>query len=284
MTLASLRGAFDGEPALVAYVAAGDPTPDATAAQVQALVEGGADVVELGLPFSEPIADGPTIQEAVVRSLESGMTPDRYFEIVAGLDVDAPLVCMTYYNLIFQYGAVHGDEGVGAADPVEPFVAAAAEAGLSGLIVPDLPVEESASLREACARHDLALVFIVAPTTTPDRMERILEACSGFLYVQARLGTTGAQADVSEDTYESLDRLPATDLPRAVGFGVSTGEQARAIVAAGADGVVAGSVFVDIVSEGETPEGSVTDRLRNTARDLKDGAVAGRVAPEGERR
>lgn len=282
MSQRSLSAAFEGEPALVAYLTAGDPTIESTAEYVRALVDGGADVVELGLPFSEPIADGPTIQEAIGRSLEGGTTPEQYFEMVADLDVSVPLVCMTYYNVIFRY-ADPVDNGSTVADPVEPFVEAAAAAGIAGLIVPDLPVEESEALERACDRHGLDLVFVVAPTTTEARLERILDACSGFVYVQARLGTTGARSDVSADTYRSLDRLPPTALPRAVGFGVSDGEQARAIIAAGADGVVAGSVFVDIVAEGETIDGPVSDRLRRTANELKSGARAGVDGPKGER-
>ena len=257
MTERAVRAAFEDGPALVSYVVAGDPNPDATKDYVRALADGGADVIELGLPFSEPIADGPTIQAGIRRALDSGMTPSRYLDLVADLDVDPPLVGMTYYNLLHRYG--EGD--------VERFVEDAAAAGLSGLVVPDLPVEESGPLQEACDRHGLALVFIVAPTTTTERLQRILERASGFLYVQARLGTTGAQSDVSEQTFESLERLPETDLPTAVGFGVSTGEQAREIVAGGADGVVAGSVFVDIIAEGE----DVEQRLREKAAELAAG-------------
>ena len=278
MTVQAVRRAFD-EPALVPYVVAGDPSPEATTRYVDALVAGGADLIELGLPFSEPIADGPTIQAGIRRALDAGMTPADYLDLVADLDVDVPVVAMTYYNLLFRYG--DGD--------VAEFVADAAAAGLSGLIVPDLPVEESGPLEAACAEHDLALVFIVAPTTTEERLERILDRASGFLYVQARMGTTGAKADVSDRTYESLDRLPEADIPKAVGFGVSTGEQARDIIAGGADGVVAGSVFVDIVGEGasgaaESPESgrrSVADQLRDTATELAAGAAG--AVPEPER-
>jgi len=277
MTVDAVRRAFD-EPALVPYVVAGDPSPEATKRYVDALVAGGADVIELGLPFSEPIADGPTIQAGIRRALEAGMTPSDYLDLVSDLDVDVPVVAMTYYNLLFRYG--DGD--------VADFVADAAAAGLSGLIVPDLPVEESGPLEAACAEHDLALVFIVAPTTTEKRLERILDRASGFLYVQARMGTTGAQADVSDRTYESLDRLPEADIPKAVGFGVSTGEQARDIIAGGADGVVAGSVFVDIVADGasesaESPDSgrrSVADQLRETATELAAGVAGGVPEPE----
>jgi tryptophan synthase alpha chain len=267
----SIRDAFEAaDAALVPYITAGDPEPAATAAQVRALAAGGADVIELGLPFSEPIADGPTIQNAIQRALDAGMTPDRFFDLVVDLDVDVPLVCMTYFNLVYQYGDDRG---------VEPFVEAAAEAGLAGLIVPDLPVEESDALKSACDAHGLDLIFIVAPTTRGERLERVLERVSGFVYVQARLGTTGARADVSDQTHDSLARLAEADVPRAVGFGVSKGDHAREIVAAGAEGVVAGSVFVDIIAE----EGAdAADALEGKARELKEGALAG-VAPRPER-
>lgn len=283
MTASALETAFEDEPALVSYITAGDPSAHATAAYVEALVDGGSDVIELGLPFSEPIADGPTIQSAIQRSLEGGMTPDEYLDLVDSLDVDVPLVCMTYYNLIYQFGADIDRSLDESEDPVEPFVEAAAAAGLAGLIVPDLPVEESGPLRRACERHGLDLVFIVAPTTEDDRLERILESSAGFVYVQARLGTTGARTDVSEETYRSLDRLPRTELPRAVGFGVSAAEHAEAIIQAGADGVVAGSVFVDIVATEDGDLTGVSEQLRRTAADLKRGALNGRISPEGER-
>ncbi|WP_458207161.1 tryptophan synthase subunit alpha [Haladaptatus sp. NG-SE-30] len=269
----SLEAAFSDDPALIPYVVAGDPNPEATKEYVRALAKGGADVVELGLPFSEPIADGPTIQNAIQRALDAGMTPNRYLELVADLDVDVPIVCMTYYNLVYQYGDTDG---------VEPFVKAAADAGLSGLIVPDLPVEESGPLRSACDDYGLDLVFIVAPTTTDERRARIVSRASGFVYVQARLGTTGAQMDVSGATHESLARLADTDLPKAVGFGVSEGEHAREIVSAGADGVVVGSALVDIIASDEAVE-TIADRLESKAAELKSGAREGRhEVPESE--
>ncbi|CAI49672.1 tryptophan synthase alpha subunit [Natronomonas pharaonis DSM 2160] len=275
----SLEDAFD-EPAFVPYLAAGDPDFESSLAYVEALARGGADVIELGLPFSEPIAEGPTIQQAVVRSLEGGMTPERFFEFVETLDVDVPLVCMTYYNLIYQYGPA-------GSQPVVPFVERAAEVGLKGFVVPDLPAEEAGPLREACDEYGLDLVFIVAPTTAGDRLERMMEQVSGYVYVQARLGVTGAREDVSDRTAETLARLEAYDVPKAVGFGISSGEQAEAVVAAGADGVIVGSALVDIVAEGhengDAPD-VVADRLESLARELKSGAVAGKQRQPGPER
>ena len=265
----AIAAAFAGGPAYVPYLVVGDPDYESSKAYVEALDRGGADVIELGLPFSEPIAEGSTIQEALVRSLDAGMTPTRFFEFAEELDVDAALVCMTYYNLIYQYG-----EGEGP----RPFVERAAAAGIQGLVVPDLPAEEADPLREACDDLGLDLVFIVAPTTRDDRLDRLMERVSGYVYVQARLGTTGARDDVSDQTTQSLDRLREYDVPKAVGFGISTGEHAERIVAGGADGIIVGSALVDIVAEGVAEDRSsaeVADRLEALSRELKAGAERG---------
>ncbi|WP_302080944.1 tryptophan synthase subunit alpha [Salinibaculum rarum] len=273
----SLADAFADEPAFVPYLAAGDPDYESSLAYVEALARGGADVIELGLPFSEPIAEGSTIQEAIVRSLEAGMTPDRFFEFVEDLDVDVPLVCMTYYNLVYQYGSEPGPR---------PFVEKAAEVGIEGLVIPDLPAEEAGPLREACDEFGLDLIFIVAPTTKGERLDRMREQVSGYVYVQARLGTTGARDDVSDHTEESLARIADWDVPKAVGFGIKTGEHAQRIVSAGADGIIVGSALVDIVAEGAEngdPTAEVATRLEEKARELKEGALAGQSSDPQDR-
>ena len=264
------RAIRKNHPALITYLTAGDPSLEDTKAYVEALDRGGADLIELGLPFSEPIAEGPTIQAAINRALEAGTTPEGFFELVEALDIEAPLLVMTYYNMILQYG----DEPA-----VEPFVERAAEAGLAGLIIPDLPAEESGPLRAACDAHGLDLVFIVAPTTEGERLETIMSQASGFVYVQARLGTTGARADVSTATHDSLERLAAyADGPKAVGFGVSEGDHAAEIVRAGADGVIVGSALIDLIAEGDEPAAA----LEAKARELKRGADRGTTMPEPE--
>jgi tryptophan synthase alpha chain len=241
------------EGALICYVMAGDPSAERTGEIVKSLVNGGADIIELGFPFSDPVADGPTIQVAGQRSLAAGMDTQRYFELVKALDVQIPLVCMTYYNPVFRYG-------------VERFVEKAAEAGISGLIVPDIPVEEAADLKNSCEKNGIDLIFLIAPTTTKERVQKILERGSGFLYLVSRLGVTGAREDVSSSTRELLSRVD-TGLPKAVGFGISTGKQAEEVMKEGADAVIVGSAFVKIIDEGK----DVEKRLENLAKELKSG-------------
>jgi tryptophan synthase alpha chain len=248
-----LRGRKEG--ALICYIMAGDPSADSTGGFVKALATGGADIIELGFPFSDPVADGPTIQAAGQRALACGMDVQRYFELVKSLDVRIPLVCMTYYNPVFRYG-------------VEKFVKGAAEAGISGLIIPDIPVEEAADLKNSCEKHGLDLIFLVAPTTTDARIKKILKRGSGFLYLVSRLGVTGAREDVSSSTKDLLSRVE-TEMPKAVGFGISTGIQAEEVRTAGADAVIVGSAFVRIIEEGK----DVNEKLEALARELKSGIL-----------
>ncbi|MGA9189506.1 MAG: tryptophan synthase subunit alpha [Methanosarcina sp.] len=243
------------EGALICYVMAGDPSAEATGEIVKALADGGADIIELGFPFSDPVADGPTIQAAGQRALAVGMDTQRYFELVKALEVGVPLVCMTYYNPVFRYG-------------VEKFVERAADAGISGLIIPDIPVEEAADLKNSCEKNGLDLIFLVAPTTTGKRVRKILEKSSGFLYLVSRLGVTGTREDVSSSTKELLSRVE-TGLPKAVGFGISTGKQAAEVRNAGADAVIVGSAFVRIIEDGK----EVNEKLEALARELKSGIL-----------
>jgi len=264
-----------GEPAFIPYLAAGDPNYEASLEYVEALERGGADVIELGLPFSEPIAEGSTIQSAIVRALEAGMTPERYFEFVEDLDVDIPLVCMTYYNLVFQFGNEPGPR---------PFVERAAEVGIEGFVIVDIPAEEADPLRDACDEFGLDLIFIVAPTTTDERLESMRERVSGYVYVQARTGVTGARDDVSDQTAQTLDRIADWNVPKAVGFGIKTGEHAERIVRSGADGVIVGSALVDIIAEGAESgdsDSETAEKLEAKARELKEGALRG-VQPTAE--
>ncbi len=243
------------EGALICYIMAGDPSAEATSKFVKALAAGGADIIELGFPFSDPVADGPTIQVAGQRALAAGMDIRHYFELVKTLDVRIPLVCMTYYNPVFRYG-------------VEKFVEGAAKAGIGGLIIPDIPVEEAADLKSNCEKYGLDLIFLVAPTTTNDRIKKILQRGSGFIYLVSRLGVTGTREDVSSSAKDLLARVE-TEIPKAVGFGISTGKQAEEVRKAGADAVIVGSAFVKIIEECK----DVNERLEALARELKSGML-----------
>ncbi|MEA2045415.1 MAG: tryptophan synthase subunit alpha [Euryarchaeota archaeon] len=232
-----LSEAFKDRPLLIAYFCAGDPDPQSVPRIVDLLVRAGADVVELGLPHSDPIADGPVIQAASQRAIEAGMNTDLYFEMISKIEADVPLVFMGYYNMIFRRG-------------VERFVQDCASSGITGLIVPDLPMEEARPLKEACTRQDLDLIYLVAPNTPPERIESIVEETSGFVYLVARSGVTGARRDLLDETKDLIDRVK-TDVPKAVGFGISTPEQAAEVIRSGADAAIVGSACVDLIARGD---------------------------------
>lgn len=239
--------AFKRRPLLIAYICAGDPTAEATIDIAGCLAAAGADVIELGLPHSDPIADGPVIQAAAERAIAGGMNTDLYFDTVARIDADVPRVFMGYYNMIFRRG-------------LEKFASDCSSSGITGVIVPDLPPEEGEPLRAACADSGVDLIYLVAPNTPPERIGMILERTSGFVYLVARSGVTGARADVLDSTKELIRRVPHGDVPRAVGFGISTPEQAAAVIRAGADAAIVGSACVDLISRGELD--SLSDLIR----------------------
>ena len=234
-----LAAAFaKGRPALVTFVTAGDPTPDATGAILDALVEGGADVVELGMPFTDPMADGPAIQAANLRSLAAGTKTTDILRIAAEFRArhpEVPLVLMGYANPM----TVRGPEW---------FAAECAKAGVDGVICVDIPPEEDAELGPALRAAGISLIRLATPTTDAARLPAVLEGSSGFLYYVSVAGITGTQQAAQASIDEAVARLKAaTDIPVAVGFGVRTPEQARAIGAL-ADGVVVGSALVDLVA------------------------------------
>lgn len=232
-----------GERALVPFITAGDPDLETTEALLPVLAEAGADAIELGVPFSDPIAEGPTIQRSSERALASGTTLRRILELVKKTRsrFDTPLVLMGYANPFFTMG----DEG---------FAAAAAEVGVDGVIVPDLPPEEGASFYAAARAAGIDPILMAAPTTTPDRLATLTAGSSGFLYYVSITGVTGARAAVANDLEEAVRRAQGlSDTPVCVGFGVSTPEQA-AEIGRYADGVVVGSALVDrIAAEPDLP-------------------------------
>lgn len=234
---------------MIVYICAGDPTPSATPQLVQRLAAAGADIIELGLPHSDPIADGPTIQAAAQRAISAGMNTDVYFQVAAQANVAVPKIFMGYYNMIYARG-------------LDRFAEDCAKSGISGMIVPDLPPEEAKPLHKACARNGVDLIFLAAPNTPPERLKMIEEETAGFLYLVARTGVTGARSDILQGTRDLIARVPGNK-PRAVGFGISTPEQAAEVIAAGADAAIVGSVCVDLIARGEI------ERLEQLVRDMK---------------
>jgi tryptophan synthase alpha chain len=241
--LSAISAAFqrlNGDGALVAYVMGGDPDLGTSAEVIDAVVRGGADIVEVGIPFSDPIADGKSIQAADVRSLAAGTTPAKVLDLIDAAKSRhprVPVVAMTYYNILFSNG-------------LDRFLEAAKGHKVDGLIVPDLPFDEIQEYAPLARRHGLDAVLLVAPTTTPARMRSIAAHTSGFLYLVSLTGVTGARADVQQSTVgliRSAKRY-AAKVPLGVGFGISSPEHVRAVLDAGADAVVVGSAIVDRVA------------------------------------
>lgn len=245
--------------ALVGYLPAGFPTVDGGVRAVTAMVEGGCDVVEVGLPHSDPVLDGPVIQTAVDVALRQGIRiTDVLRTVREAAAAGAPVLVMTYWNPVDRYG-------------VERFAADLAAAGGAGCILPDLPVEESDAWRKAAEEHGLATVFVVAPSNRDDRLARITEAGTGFVYAASLMGVTGTRASVGEQAEDLVRRTRATtDLPVCVGLGVSNATQA-AEVAAFADGVIVGSAFVKrLLDAGDDLDTGLAE-VRTLAADLAKG-------------
>ncbi|HTY52724.1 MAG TPA: tryptophan synthase subunit alpha [Methanomicrobiales archaeon] len=226
-------------PAFIAYLVAGDPEPEGFLSAARAVIDGGADILELGMPFSDPVADGPTIQQAHIRALESGMTVDRYFDLareIRGIS-DIPIVLMAYCNTIYRRR-------------VDQFYRESKEAGADGVLIVDMPPEEGEHALAAARANGIDQIFLVTPSTTDDRLDLIAGSGGGFLYLASLLGVTGARDRLSGDAAGLINRVrPRTRLPIAVGFGVSRPEHAGALSEAGADGVIVGSAIVKIVGE-----------------------------------
>jgi tryptophan synthase alpha chain len=252
------------ERALIPYVTAGDPDLAMTKRLVREMVRRGADIIEIGVPFSDPLADGPIIQRASQRALQGGTTLRKILQTVSELrhEVDVPLVLMTYYNPVFRYGE-------------EAFVADALDAGVDGIIVPDLPPEEGQSLMELTTDTPLEMIFLAAPTSTSARLALISEASRGFIYYVSRLGTTGVRDQLADDLRIMLEKVRAsTSKPIAVGVGVSTPEHVR-LVAELADGVVVGSAILKLIEDLEDR----ADRLEHVGDFVAVLKAATRVLP-----
>ncbi len=254
----------EGQAAFIPYITAGDPTLDDTARYVLALERAGASVVELGVPFSDPLADGTVNQEAALRALKGHVSLRNILGMVKELrrDTEIPIVLFSYFNPVLAYG-------------VEAFARDAAEAGVDGLLCVDLPLEETEAYGPILHSAGLATVFLIAPTSPDDRVKRIAEASSGFIYYVSRTGVTGAQESVETAVKGMVAAIRRhTDKPVAVGFGISTPEQARE-VAAYADGVVVGSAIVRLI--GELGGGAeAAEKVAAFAAELADGVRTSR--------
>lgn len=265
-TIQSIEQAFEvarlqGRAALMPYFTIGYPDLPTSLAIVQAVAEAGADLIELGIPFSDPLADGPTIQHSTQVALQNGVTLETCLHFVTELrqsGVTIPLLLMGYYNPIFSFGE-------------ERFAQMASESGAQGAIIPDLPPEEATELRAACERVGLAMVHLVAPTTPPQRIRFIAERSQGFLYVVSVTGVTGARQSLPAHLLDFIQEVRLwTSLPLALGFGVSTPEQA-ATYGKWVDGVIVGSALIDVVRRSENSLTAAAEFVDSLRRALENG-------------
>ena len=232
-----IAAAFDHGKAFVAFITCGDPDLETTAKAVRAAVANGADLIELGIPFSDPTAEGPVIQEANLRALQGGVTTDLIFDFVKELrkDVTVPLVFMTYANVIFSYGA-------------EKFISACAKIGIDGLILPDLPFEEKEEFLPLCRQYHVDLVSLIAPTSE-NRVAMIAREAEGFIYLVSSLGVTGTRSEITTDLKPIIRTIRENaKVPVAIGFGISQPEQAKAMAAI-SDGAIVGSAIEKILAQ-----------------------------------
>jgi len=238
-TYKELFASNDGKAVFIPFFVLGDPDYDQSLEIIKTAIDAGADILELGIAFSDPIADGPTIQRADVRALESGMTCERAFELIAEIKAykDVPIGLLMYYNLIVHYGE-------------EAFYSKCAEVGVNSVLVADLCIDDADELTPFIEKNGLDTVFMVTPNTTVERQKKIAELCTGFIYTVAVLGVTGARSELSDQIKPLIASLKSqTDVPVCVGFGVSQPEHARQLADAGADGVIVGSAIVNLIEE-----------------------------------
>ncbi|MBP3569921.1 MAG: tryptophan synthase subunit alpha [Lachnospiraceae bacterium] len=256
--MSRISEAFVNGKAFIPFITCGDPDLETTGKLVRAAVENGADLIELGIPFSDPTAEGPVIQGANIRALSKGITTDQIFEFVKELrkDVKIPLVFMTYANVVFSYGA-------------EKFISICKEIGIDGIILPDLPFEEKEEFQPICKQYDVALISLIAPTSH-QRIAMIASAAEGFVYIVSSLGVTGTRSEITTDLSSIIKMVKAhTDVPCAIGFGISTPEQAKKMAAI-SDGVIVGSAIIKLMekygSESAEPVGEYVKNMKDAIR------------------
>ena len=235
--MSNIKSAFENGKAFIPFVTCGDPDLDTTEKIIRAAVANGADIIELGIPFSDPTAEGPVIQGANIRALAGGVTTDKIFEMVKRLraDITIPMVFMTYANVVFSYDA-------------EKFISICNEIGIDGLILPDLPFEEKEEFSDICRKYDVDLISLIAPTSD-NRIAMIAKEAEGFIYIVSSLGVTGTRNEITTDLDSLVSKVRQnTDVPCAIGFGISTPEQA-AKMAALSDGAIVGSAIIKIIEK-----------------------------------
>lgn len=242
--MSNIAKAFEKGKAFIPFVTCGDPDLETTARVVRVMAEAGADLIELGIPFSDPTAEGPVIQGANLRALKAGTTTDKIFDLVRDLrrDVSVPMVFMTYANVVFSYGT-------------ERFVSTCADVGMDGLILPDLPFEEKEEFAPVCRKYGIDLISLVAPTSA-DRIAMIAREAEGFLYIVSSLGVTGSRSEITTDLGAIIQVVREnTSVPCAIGFGISTPEQAKKMAAL-SDGAIVGSAIIKLLErfEKDAPE------------------------------
>ncbi|MGN0486659.1 MAG: tryptophan synthase subunit alpha [Acutalibacteraceae bacterium] len=235
--MSNINRAFSNGKAFIAFITCGDPDLETTAAAVKAAVAGGADLIELGIPFSDPTAEGPVIQGANIRALRAGVTTDKIFDFVRSLrrEVSVPVVFMTYANVVFSYGA-------------EKFISTCRDIGIDGLILPDLPFEEKEEFLPLCRQYGVDLISLIAPTSE-NRIAMIAAEADGFLYIVSSLGVTGTRSEITTDLAAVVKLVREnTDTPCAIGFGISTPEQAKKMAAL-SDGAIVGSAIIKLLEQ-----------------------------------
>ena len=235
--MSNIRKAFENGKAFIAFITCGDPDLQTTASVVRAAVQSGADLIELGIPFSDPTAEGPVIQGANLRALNGGVTTDKVFDFVQELrcDVSVPMVFMTYANVVFSYGA-------------ERFISTCRDVGIDGLILPDLPFEEKEEFQPICRKYGVDLISMIAPSSDR-RIARIAKEAEGFLYIVSSLGVTGTRSEITTNLASIVQVVREnTDIPCAIGFGISTPEQAKKMAEL-SDGAIVGSAIIKIIEK-----------------------------------
>lgn len=235
--MSNIGKAFENKKAFIAFITCGDPDLDTTVEVVKEAVKNGADLIELGIPFSDPTAEGPTIQGANLRALTGGVTTDKIFDMVKELrkDVSVPMVFMTYANVVFSYGA-------------ERFIKTCSEIGIDGIILPDLPYEEKEEFHPVCVKYGVDLISLIAPTSE-NRIAQIAKDAEGFIYVVSSLGVTGTRTEIKTDLESIVKAIREnTNVPCAIGFGISKPEQAKKMAGI-SDGAIVGSAIIKIIEK-----------------------------------